>query len=325
MTIFLDALWRRGPLLCGSVPHRRRPSLSTDHRSHTDGPWTQGRCATRGGRRDERLRARPLLTPCETHPPNVSFSPVANDRTRGCGRDSSRPGRQVVERIDDVGARRLVPVDDITRLARHEAARAGLPRPDPTGTPLPSTAPEAADPAVARSATPHRQGRRPPPRLHEVRPTHVPRRGTSGPTRPVAPGVAPVGTRELMEQSGKVAYVGGRADLGPPRSMTSSRWMPREPRGTKKARPGAVRRHGHESPLDRGTRAGGRRTRWCVEPTDQRGGSGADAAKTIDAWGPDLEFRGFAHDMTNPAATLRFLAQLLDEESSDARVRQVAT
>ena len=61
------------------------------------------------------------------------------------------------------------------------------------------------------------------------------------------------------------------------------------------------------------------------DPTDQRGGPVADAAKTIDAWGPDLKLRGFAHDMTNPAATLRFLAQLLDEESSDARVRQVAT
>jgi two-component system, NtrC family, sensor histidine kinase HydH len=57
---------------------------------------------------------------------------------------------------------------------------------------------------------------------------------------------------------------------------------------------------------------------------DQRREQGSESDKTIDAWGPDLKLRGVAHDMTNPAATLRFLAQLLSEESSDPRVQQVA-
>jgi signal transduction histidine kinase len=61
------------------------------------------------------------------------------------------------------------------------------------------------------------------------------------------------------------------------------------------------------------------------DPGDQRREQGSESDKTIDAWGPDLKLRGVAHDMTNPAATLRFLAQMLYEESSDTRVQQVAT
>jgi nitrogen-specific signal transduction histidine kinase len=61
------------------------------------------------------------------------------------------------------------------------------------------------------------------------------------------------------------------------------------------------------------------------DPTDQRREQGSESDQTIDSWGPDLKLRGVAHDMTNPAATMRFLAQLLYEESSDGRVQQVAT
>jgi len=44
----------------------------------------------------------------------------------------------------------------------------------------------------------------------------------------------------------------------------------------------------------------------------------------IDSWGPDLQLRGVAHDMTTPAATVRLLAKLLNEETSDGRTRQLA-